>query len=125
MAFVHGKDTVIKLGANDLSAYVDSSELNRTGDTHDVTTYGKGSHVYAGGLKDGKATMSGTYDNTAVTGPRAVIEPLLATTAVLTRQAEGAGTGKPQDVVDVGGNSYVETNPVAETGRAAGRERVC
>src|SRR3546814_11822197 len=112
MAFVHGKDTVIKLGANDLSAYVDSSELNRTGDTHDVTTYGKGSHVYAGGLKDGKATMSGTYDNTAVTGPRAAIEPLLATTPVLTQQADGAGTGKPQDGVDEVVDRAREPKPV-------------
>lgn len=114
MAFVHGKDTVIKLGDNDLSAFTKTSELNRTADTHDVTTYGKGSHVYAGGLKDGKATMSGVYDNTAATGPRAVIEPLLGTTVVLTRQTEGAGPGKPQDVADVVVNSYVETNPVAD-----------
>jgi hypothetical protein len=114
MAFVHGKDTVIKLGTDDLSDYTTTSELNRTADTHDVTTYGKGSHVYAGGLKDGKATMSGVYDNTAATGPRAVIEPLLGTTVVLTRQTEGPGTGKPQDVVDVVVNGYVETNPVAD-----------
>lgn len=114
MAFVHGKDTVIKLGADDLSEFTTTSELNRTADTHDVTTYGKGSHVYAGGLKDGKATMSGVYDNAAATGPRAVIEPLLGTTVVLTRQTEGPGAGKPQDVVDVVVNTYVETNPVAD-----------
>jgi hypothetical protein len=114
MAFVHGKDTVIKLGANDLSEYTTTSELNRSADTHDVTTYGKGSHVYQGGLKDGKATMSGVYDNTAVSGPRAVIEPLLGTTTQLTRQTEGTGAGKPQDLVDVVINGYVETNPVAD-----------
>lgn len=114
MTFVHGKDTFISLGGDDISEYTDSSELNRTADTHDVTTYGKNSHVYAGGLKDGKATMAGTYDNTLVTGPRAVIMPLLGATTELIRQTEGTGTGKPQDKADVVVNSYVETNPVAD-----------
>jgi hypothetical protein len=114
MAFKHGKDTFISLGGDDLSQYVTTSELNRTADTHDVTTYGKGSHVYTGGLKDGTATMSGIYDNTAGTSPRAVIQPLLGTTVELIRQTEGTGAGRPQDKVDVVVNSYVETNPVAD-----------
>lgn len=114
MAFVHGKSTFISLGGDDLSTFTDASELNLSADSHDVTTYGKNSHVYAGGLKDGKATMSGTYDNTAVTGPRAVIKPLIGTVVELIRQTEGAGSGKPQDKVDVLVTGYVETNPVAD-----------
>jgi hypothetical protein len=114
MAFVHGKGTFISLDAKDLSAFTDSSELNRSADSHDVTTYGKNAHVYQGGLKDGKASMSGTYDNTAVTGPRAVIMPLLGTVVPLIRQTEGTGSGKPQDAVDVLVTGYVETNPVAD-----------
>jgi len=114
MTFVHGKNTFISLDGKDLSAYTDASELNQSADNHDVTTYGKNSHVKAGGLLDGKATMSGTYDNTAVTGPRAVIKPLLGTTVPLIRQTEGVGAGKPQDTVDVVVTGYVETNPVAD-----------
>lgn len=113
MAFVHGKNTVIKLGAADLSPFTKASELNRSADSHDVTCYGKSSHVYVGGLLDGKASMSGVYDNSA-TGPRDIIEPMIGTTVVLTRQPEGVGTGLPQDVVNVVVVGYVETNPVAD-----------
>lgn len=114
MTFVHGKDTYISLNAVNLSTFVDSSELNRSADSHDVTTYGQSGHVYFGGLTDGKATMSGTYDNTAGTGPRAVIRPLLGTTTQLIRRVEGTGAGKPQDTATVLVTGYVETNPVAD-----------
>lgn len=114
MAFIHGKDTFISLNAVNLSAFVTTSELERTADTHDVTTYGKSSHVYAGGLLDGKASMAGVYDNTAVTGPRAAIEPLLGQTVTLIRRPAGTGTGRPQDSVSVVVGKYTETNPVAD-----------
>lgn len=111
--FVHGKNTYISLNAADLSAFTDASELSRTSDSHDVTAYGKNSHVKQGGLLDAKATMSGTYDNGA-TGPRATIEPLIGTVVTLVRRPEGTGTGKPQDTVSVLVVGYVETNPVAD-----------
>lgn len=41
MAFVHGKDTFISLNGSDLSTYTNTSELSRSADRHDVTTYGK------------------------------------------------------------------------------------
>jgi len=113
MPFIHGKNTVIKVNAVDLSQYTDSSELERTADSHDVTTYGKAAHVYQGGLLDGKAKMSGTY-NDAVAGPRATLEPLIGTVVPLIRQVAGVGTGKPQDTADVLITGYTETNPVAD-----------
>lgn len=113
MAFVHGKNTVIKLGASDISVFCNTSTFTRNADSHDVTTYGKNDHVFAGGLGNGTATIGGIYDNGA-TGPRDVIEPLIGTEVVLTRQPEGAGSGLPQDVVDVIVVSYVETSPVAD-----------
>jgi hypothetical protein len=114
MAFVHGKNTYLSLDGDDLSAFTTESELERTSDKHDVTTYGKNSHVYAGGLLDGKAGAQGIYDNTAGTGPRAVIEPLIGTLVTLVRRPEGTGTGKPQDSVQVLVEKYVETSPVAD-----------
>lgn len=114
MAFVHGKDTKVTLATKDLSAFTNTSALTRTADSHDVTTYGKASHVYAGGLLDGTASMGGIYDSTAVTGPRAAIEPLIGTVVTLVRQPEGLGTGKPTDTVQVLVTQYVETNPVAD-----------
>lgn len=112
--FVHSKNTVITLDDNDLSAFTTTSQLERTSDSHDVTTYGKDAHVFSGGLLNGTSTMSGIYDSTAVTGPRAVIEPLIGTVVELVRQPEGDGTGKPQDVVDALVIKYTETAPVAD-----------
>lgn len=113
MAFVHGKDTFISLNGSDLSAFTNTSELSRSADSHDVTTYGKNSHVYQGGLLDGTASMGGIYDNGA-TGPRDIIEPLIGTVVTLIRRPEGTGTGRPQDSVAVLVTGYVETNPVAD-----------
>jgi len=110
--FIHGKGTFISLNAVNLSTFTDASELERNADKHDVTTYGKDDHVYQGGLGDGKASMSGTYDN-GVAGPRATIEPLVGTVVTLIRRPEGTGSGKPQDSVSVLVEKYVETNPVA------------
>lgn len=114
MAFVHSKNTVLKLATKDLSAYTTKSSLTREPDIHDTTTYGKDDYTYQGGLKKGDASLEGIYDSTAVTGPRAVISPLIGTTAALIRQPEGTGTGKPQDSCNVVVGKYVETNPVAD-----------
>lgn len=112
MTFVHGKNTVVILDGDDLSAFTRTSNLERSADKHDVTTYGKNDHVYQGGLGDGAASMAGIYDNTASTGPRGVIEPLVGQVVTLIRRPEGTGTGKPQDSVSVLVEKYVETNPV-------------
>lgn len=112
MAFKHGKDTVITLNAVDLSTFTTTSEFNRSADSHDVTAYGKFSHVFAGGLLNATASMSGTYDD-GVTGPRATIEPLIGTVVTLIRKPVGTGAGRPQDSVSVLVIGYVETNPVA------------
>lgn len=114
MAFVHGKDTVVTLDGDDLSAYATQSDFARTSGSHNVTTFGNDSNVYNGGLLDGTAMIGGIYDNTAATGPRAVIEPLLGTVVAFIRQPEGAGTGKPQDSCNVLVTGYTETNPVAD-----------
>lgn len=114
MAFVHGKDTFISLDGDNLSAFCNTSTLTRQADSHDVTTYGQDSHVFVGGLGNGTASIGGFYDNTASTGPRAVIEPLVGTVVVLIRQPEGTGSGLPQDEVNVLVTNYVETSPVAD-----------
>jgi len=114
MAFQHGKDTYVSLDGDDLSAYVDSSDFEQSADVSKLTTYGKDSHVYGGGTKDATFKMSGTYDNTAGTGPRAVIQPLIGTTVELVRRIEGTGSGLPQDTVDVVVKKYTESSPAAD-----------
>lgn len=115
MAFKHGKDTVVDVDGNDLSAFTNTSEFSPSTDSHDVTTYGKDGHVYEGGLTDGTFTMGGTYDDGG-SGPRGVLLALKGTSSKVTviRQPEGAGSGLPQDSFDGLLTSYVETNPVAD-----------
>lgn len=114
MTLQHGKDTVVTLGGDDLTDYSNNSQLEFNADSHDVTTYGKNAHVFRGGLKNGTASVSGFYDTTAMTGPRAVIQPLVGTVVELVHQPEGVGVGKPQDVVDVLVTKYTQTHPVAD-----------
>lgn len=114
MAFKHSKDTVVKLDAKDLSAFTNSSNFEKNADSHDVTTYGKGAHVFEGGLLNGAQGIEGVYDSTASTGPRAVILPLVGTVVPFIRQPEGTGAGKPQDSFDVLVVKWIETSPVAD-----------
>jgi hypothetical protein len=111
MAVAHGKATIVKVGTNDISPYTKSSEIARKADIHDVTCYGAVGHTKHGGLLDGTVKLDGFYDNTAVTGPRIVLEPLIGTSVSFTRQLEGAGSGKPQDVATVIVADYTETSP--------------
>ena len=114
MTFIHGKNTVVKLNSTDLSAYATKSVFTRAADTHDITTFGANDYAYQGGLGKADASIDGIYDNTATTGPRDLIEPLIGTTVTFVRQPEGTGTGKAQDSVSVVVEKYVETSPVAD-----------
>ena len=114
MAFKHGKDTVFKVNAVDLSAFTTSSEISRGADEHDVTGYGKSAHVVQGGLLKGSFSAEGTYDSTATTGPRDALKDLPGTNVTVIRQPEGTGSSKPQDSFTALITEYVETNPVAD-----------
>jgi hypothetical protein len=114
MTFVHGKDTYISLDGDDLSPVTTTSQLEKSADSHDVTTYGQDAHVFNGGLLNGTATMSGIYDSSTSTGPSAVIDPLVGTNVTLIRRTQGTGAGKPQQSVNVLVLKYTETNPVAD-----------
>jgi len=113
MAFIHGKDTLITVDSNDLSAFTKSSDYSVSTDSHDVTTYGQSGHVYQGGLTDGSFSMEGVYDDGA-TSPRDIIEPIrIARTAVtIVRQPEGAGSTLAQDSFSGLCTSYEESSPV-------------
>ncbi len=113
MAFVHGKGTVTTIDGDDLSVYSNTVTFTRTADTHDVTTFGKTAKVYAPGLTDSTATIEGFYDSTAMTGPGAILRPLVGAAAVpLAYRPEGTGASKPEAEVDVLVTSYEESAPV-------------
>lgn len=114
MAFIHGKGVSVTLSATDISAYSDNVAFNQSADSHDTTTFGKNSHTFMGGLKNGTATITGTYDSGASAPPK-IIRPLLGTTVTLIYKPEGTGTGKPTHTVSVVVTAYEETAPVADT----------
>ena len=114
MAFTHGRHTVVKINASDISAYTNTTDFNDGSDTHDVTCYGATRKAYNAGLGDGKVTISGVHDDGA-TGPRAVLKALKAAGNSVTfiYQPEGTGAGKPQSSVSVLVAAYNESAPVA------------
>lgn len=114
MAEVHGKNTVIKVGAADISTYTDNSTFPRTADIHDLTTYGKNSHVKKGGLRNGTFQMGGVFDDGATGTPKELFEGNEGTTFSLTRQLKGTGSGLPQQAFDAVLSNYTDTAPVAD-----------
>lgn len=116
MASAHGKDTVIIINGVDISAFCTTHTFPFEADEHEITGYGKASHVYRGGLKGGTTpfNVQGWYDNSAGTGPRAVLRPLPGTVVPFIRRPEGTGVGKPQDAGNVHVKKYVETSPVGD-----------
>jgi hypothetical protein len=115
MAFRHGKDTVVKLNAVDLSAFTNSTSFGDETEAHDTTTYGRDRKTYHAGLGDGKITIGGVYDDGAA-GPRGTIKPLKAAGTAVTFlfQPEGTGAGKAQSSVSVIIISFNESAPVAD-----------
>ena len=112
MAFIHGRNTVITVDANDLSAFTSSSDFNQPVDTHDVTAYGDANRNYIAGLIDGTFSMEGHYDDSA-TSPRDILQPLAGAAAfTIVRQPEGVGSGFAQDSFSAVLTSYSESSPV-------------
>jgi hypothetical protein len=94
----HGKQTILKIGTNDISLATKTSNFSGSADIHDSSGYGLQSRTKAGGMKDGTFTASGSYDTGATTGTPATMEGKEGTSFSFTRQVAGAGTGKPQEV---------------------------
>lgn len=111
----HGRHTVWMLDGDDLSQFSDNSQIEINSDSHDVTTYGKRSHVFSGGLKGGTGNVTGFYDSAAGVGsPQAIIKPLVGEVVTFVHRPEGTGSGLPQDTVDALVLKYNQTSPVAD-----------
>jgi hypothetical protein len=114
MSKAHGKHTEFLLNVTDLSDYCNNSQITLSTTTTDTTTYGKDSIVKDVSLNDGKLTVSGFYDSTAVSGPRAFFLSIRGTKPTFTHRPEGTGSGLPQDTGDCIVTSYVQTHPAAD-----------
>lgn len=78
MAKVHGKDSYFSVDSDNLTTYLDNISFPRTRETVQTSTMGLESHTYTAGLMDGTISLSGKWDDTATTGPDAVLSGLLA-----------------------------------------------
>lgn len=116
MAFtpIHGRSTVLKIGAVDISLSAKTSTFSGSADVHDTTGYSvpSGNRTKSGGLVDGKFTASGLYDVQATTGTPTVLEGKEGTSMSITRQVQGTGTGKPQEVFTAILSKFDVTDPV-------------
>lgn len=113
--FQHGKDTYVSINAVNISPYCNTSQVEKGADSHDVTTYGQGAHVFQSGLTNSTGNLGGIYDTSTSSGPRFILEPLVGSNAVTyIDRPEGTGAGKPQRSVDVIVTKYTETRPVAD-----------
>lgn len=95
---IHGKLTVLKVGASDISLATKTSNFSGSADVHDDSGYGLTNRTKKGGMVDGTFTASGSYDIGATTGTPTLLEGKEGTTFSLTRQVAGTGTTKPQEV---------------------------
>jgi hypothetical protein len=113
MTFVHSRLTVVKFATEDLSDFSKTTNFERSRKQHDTTTYGKESMTYAAGLKDGKITVGGTFDDSTADGP-VIYEQYLDTGAAgeFVLQPAGTGAGKPQKTCQANVMSYNVSDPV-------------
>lgn len=115
MGAVHGSRTQITVATQDLTTYSNTSSYTRTGDDHDLTTYGALGHIPGGGLRGDKFSMGGVYEAIATaTSPKKILQPLVLTNVVVVRKPEGTSVGKPTETFTALLKSYVETAPVAD-----------
>lgn len=112
MARKHSKLTVIIVAGSNISADCTDSNCEQSSGTEDTTTYGKNAVVKDPTLLDGAFGCSGKYAD-GVTGPRAVLKPLVGTKVNVKYRPEGTGSGLPQDSFDAVITKYNETAPVA------------
>lgn len=116
MAFKHGKDFAFLSAASDLSAFCDGIEWSRSRDTSESTTAGaaEDTKTYVAGQRDNSFTISGKFDSTASTGPRAVLNGDIDSDASVsyTIRQEGTGSSLPQNIVSAFCTGYSESIPV-------------
>lgn len=77
MAKHHGKDSYLSVNAVNLTTYLDSIEFPRSVETAETTTMGSESKSYISGLSDATISIAGKWDETASTGPDAVLSGLV------------------------------------------------
>lgn len=118
MAFSHGKGLVFKIDnaagtIQVLTSYVDNVELSDDVDMGETTTAGVEDKTYVSGQATHTLSISGKWDDTASTGPDAVLSGLigLETTSSFEYGPSGSSAGKVKKSGECFLTSYVVTSP--------------
>ncbi len=117
MAFVHGKDSVLKLdnsggSLTDLSAYVNNVDFPETADVAESSVLGSSSKQYLVGLKDSTLGLTGFFDATA----DAIFGAVLGQSATLSFEysPEGTSSGKVKYTGECILTNYALSSPVGD-----------
>lgn len=115
--FVHGKNSKVYLDEFDMSAYLNSTDINHTQDTAETTAYGATSRAYIPSQASGTLSFGGLYD--AVTGAGSSdkeFEAILGstTTPLLTVAIDGGAIGNRAVIARANETSYTLSSPVAD-----------
>ena len=109
--FTHGSKAILKINAVDISTTADSTSLERTRETADVTCYGDTAHRIIAGLKNGKLSFGGNEDKTIVTGLITAFDTGLV---AFEYGPEGSTTGNPKETGNCIITSLVQSGSVGE-----------
>ena len=115
--FVHGKNSKVYLDEFDMSAYLNSTDVNHTQDTAETTAYGATARAYIPSQASGTLSFGGLYD--AVTGAGSSdkeFEAILGSTThpVLTVAIDGGTIGNRAVIARANETSYTISSPVAD-----------
>lgn len=114
MAQAHGKDSVLTINTQNISAHVKTVDFSRATDANDTTTKGAEGKTFRPGLTDGEIKIAGLWDDAAVTGSRTVLRALLGTETTTTFEwgPEGNTTGQEKDSGSCVLTQYDESSPI-------------
>lgn len=119
MAFYHGKGLVFKIDnaagtITALTAYVDSVDFDNSVDMGETTTAGAEDKTFVSGQAEHDLSISGKWDDTATTGPDAILFSLigLETSSSFEFGPAGSTAGKVKYLGECFLTGYKPSTPV-------------
>jgi len=117
MAFVHGKDSVIKIdnasgSLTDVSSYVNNVDFPQTADVAETSVLGATNKTFIVGLKDASMSIAGLWDATM----DAILGVVVGQSATLSFEysPEGTSSGKVKFTGEMICTNYAPTSPVGD-----------
>lgn len=115
MAKHHGKDSTFSIDAVDLTTFLDSITMPEAIDVAETSTMGQDAKTYIEGMSSGTISLSGRWDETASTGPDAVLSGLKGGGAtVFVYGPAGDASGAVTYTGDAILTGYSRTSPIGD-----------